>query len=241
MSTEVLNRSPGAPLGAQPPHGGYACTLCSGDIHRGLFRQRESVMAAGPVDRLQGQAILPSRPPNLQHDAGFPRESPPNVRRDDKFSFRRQDRRTLGHSSTPMLTQLGKAWVQALTRRWFRVQVHSQSSRDDGAAACSLEDVEAFGHVPARLAGSLRRRPVQVPCSRIPKAYATERGRWAHTEKTSRPSREVKSGVGRGTRTPTGCPIRPSNVCVCLFRHPDRGSWCRRWDLNPHELSLTAP
>gem|GEM_PF-7036710 len=30
------------------------------------------------------------------------------------------------------------------------------------------------------------------------------------------------SGVGRGTRTPTGCPIRPSNVCVCQFRHPDK-------------------
>ncbi len=28
-------------------------------------------------------------------------------------------------------------------------------------------------------------------------------------------------GAGRGTRTPTDCSIRPSNVSVCQFRHPD--------------------
>src|SRR5438128_11338699 len=30
---------------------------------------------------------------------------------------------------------------------------------------------------------------------------------------------EGRSGAGGGTRTPTGCPTRPSNVRVCQFRH----------------------
>jgi hypothetical protein len=34
-----------------------------------------------------------------------------------------------------------------------------------------------------------------------------------------------KDGAEGGTRTPTGCPTRPSNVRVCQFRHFGAGAW----------------
>jgi hypothetical protein len=50
---------------------------------------------------------------------------------------------------------------------------------------------------------------------------ALNQGSTPREGKQKGPARALVNGVGRGTRTPTGCPIRPSNVCVCLFRHPD--------------------
>jgi hypothetical protein len=48
---------------------------------------------------------------------------------------------------------------------------------------------------------------------------ASDLVRSVDTAATTSRDLNVRNGAEGGTRTPTGCPTRPSNVRVCQFRH----------------------
>ena len=58
------------------------------------------------------------------------------------------------------------------------------------------------------------------------------------TECTKRGARLAIHGAEGGTRTPTGCPTRPSNVRVCQFRH--FGPAKAKYAVAPSGLSISA-
>ena len=74
---------------------------------------------------------------------------------------------------------------------------------------------EAAGEPPSWVAAMLGHASPEMLCS----VYARFMRACARRKSIKPGARVGKHGAEGGTRTPTGCPTRPSNVRVCQFRH----------------------
>jgi hypothetical protein len=112
---------------------------------------------------------------------------------------------------------------------------YPRTSPGDGSGpACSRISAR-----PVRRTSSCNRRSSSSsarvgPCSFIAAASICGGGRTVGVEARS-------DGAEGGTRTPTGCPTRPSNVRVCQFRHFGTSGWKRSIPQWPREATPGPP
>jgi len=113
--------------------------------------------------------------------------------------------RQLGHTDIRLTVNLYGRWLPLDNKAAVDALDERSGSKTRDVVAAGLEDRQGSGEVPEQV-----------------DYYATKKA------PASREPGSDEHGAEGGTRTPTGCPTRPSNVRVCQFRHFGAGK-ARVW------------